>query len=587
MKRNNIATKADGLARGFARSTDGNVAMIFGFTLLILAACVGGAVDYGRWLNVNRHTQNAVDAAVIAAARVAQQTGDSALALATANEYYGQARSTFGVTDTVVFIQDTTRTNGWKVTGQGSVSTPFLSFIGITELPVKPKASASVALGGSGDSSLEISLMLDVTGSMCVDGSGPCTSDPKIAAVKKAASDLINTVVPDVQGASTSRVALVPFSGQIRVGADGTTEAAQLMKKLTNLDRYHSGYVTTGWACGENNNQWVKVWHPGSGSTWTSDGGAWGDGWWDYTCPVAVVESFSDFNWQVSPCVSARATKPGSNQWWMWYNDGTDGNYGTATDDAPGANTWLNGKGGGRLPLSPNSLDTPVDWGTGYSIPGVSRTGSRAYYGGNHNADGACWDGAWSNTSIPNTNIIMPLTADKQALKDRINSLAAFGTTAGPEATQWSWFMLSPNWSSIWPDASAPAPYSDTVAVTATGAAKVKKIAILMTDGVYNAYHGSLRSGATNAAELANYARKVCSNMKASGITIYTIGFGLNELPEADRNLATTMLKECSTDHQVADGSTVFNFYDANSTAALQSAYADIGQQLTKLRLTE
>jgi hypothetical protein len=245
------------------------------------------------------------------------------------------------------------------------------------------------------------------------------------------------------------------------------------------------------------------------------------------------------------------------------------------------------GRDGGRQPLSESSLDIPVTYGTGISPPGVARNTNDYFWSANYAWDGGCWN-SWGG-GVPNTNIVMPLTSDKAALKDRLNSLTAYGPTAGPEATQWSWFMLSPKWSAIWPDSSLPAAYSDTVTTTTTGAPKVKKIAILMTDGVYNSYRSQISNSSwTNTpAQLSAYAQKVCQNMKNAGITIYTIGFGLNELPEADRELATTTLQQCSTNHQIQDGSWVYNFYDANSTSALKSAYTDIGQQLTKLRLTE
>jgi hypothetical protein len=606
MTTNNIASKADRLTRHFARSTDGNVAMIFGFTLLVLTACIGGAVDYGRWLNINRHTQNAVDGAVIAASRVAQQTGDPAKALATANEYYAQAKSQFGASDTVTFIPDPTKTNGWKVSGQGAVPTPFLSVIGITELPVKPKAAASVALGGSGDSSLEISLVLDVTGSMCINQNGSCTNDPKIKAVKEAAIKLVDTVVPTVQTASTSRVAVVPFSGRIRVAKDG--EGAQLMKTLTNLDKYHSGYHVTDWPC---SGPVTPVYHqPVAGIEGAGSGG----GWWDEClAPYTYGQAYQYFNnYQVSPCVTARSTV--GNQWTKWVDNGTAENAGSASDDAPGANYWLNANDGGRFPKSENSLDIAPSGATGILPPGITFTPGQSYvttpwdqinwaqplplanvldqnwfWSGNYEAGGACW-------GVPNTNVVMPLTSDKDALKTLINGLTAEGQTAGPEATQWGWFMLSPKWANIWP--TAPAPYSDLIATTATGAPKVKKIAIIMSDGVYNNYRSQMwyegydqYDWAMKKVDYSTYARKVCENMKAAGITIYTIGFGLNELPEADRELATTTLEQCSTSHRIQDGSLggslVYNFYDANTTGALQSAFTDIGQQLTKLRLTE
>jgi Putative Flp pilus-assembly TadE/G-like len=564
--------EANAVGRRFLRSTHGNVAIIFGLMVFVVTACIGGAVDYGRWLNVNRHTQNAVDAAVIAASRVAQQSGDATKALDTANEYYAQAKSTLGASDGVMFVPDPARPHGWKVSGQGAVPTPFLSIVGITELAVKPKASASVALGGSGDSSLEISLMLDLTGSMCVDGSGPCTTDPKMVALKKAAKDLINTVVPDVQGTSTSRVALVPFAGQIRVGADGSNEGAQMMKKLTNLNKFHNGFVTTGWECGPNNDQWYVIHHSGTGGSWTSEGGGGGP-WDEWKCDTEVRLKYSDFNWQVAPCVTDRFKQ----SQWDFYPD-QDGHW-NLTDQAPGPNNWLNSRDGERMPLSQTSSDIPPTAHTGALVNGV-RTPEQVWWNGSYAPNGECW-------GSPVNNIIMPLSSDKAALNARIDGFAAYGPTGGPMATQWAWYMLSPNWNSIWTGASEPAPYSDTVATTSTGAAKVKKVAILMTDGVYNTFRSWSDSSVDRQIEMSGYAQKVCREMKAAGITIYTIGFGLNELPDADRERATTTLKECSSNHTIEDGSRVFNFYNANSAAALQGAYADIGQQLTKLRLTE
>ena len=60
---------------------------------------------------------------------------------------------------------------------------------------------------------LEISLMLDITGSMCQ----PCS---KLDDLKDAAQDLINILVQDDQSEHTSRVALVPFSHAVNVGED-------------------------------------------------------------------------------------------------------------------------------------------------------------------------------------------------------------------------------------------------------------------------------------------------------------------------------------------------------------------------------
>ncbi len=71
---------------------------------------------------------------------------------------------------------------------------------------------SSTCTGNSaGGSNVEISLMLDVTGSMC----SPCT---KIQAVQSAAKDLIDIVVWSDQSQYYSRVALAPFAEAVNVG---------------------------------------------------------------------------------------------------------------------------------------------------------------------------------------------------------------------------------------------------------------------------------------------------------------------------------------------------------------------------------
>jgi len=55
---------------------------------------------------------------------------------------------------------------------------------------------------------------------------------------------------------------------------------------------------------------------------------------------------------------------------------------------------------------------------------------------------------------------ILPLSADKQDIQQRINEMQPQGTTAGHLGTQWAWYTLSPNFSSLWPLASEPKPYS-------------------------------------------------------------------------------------------------------------------------------
>jgi hypothetical protein len=196
----------------------------------------------------------------------------------------------------------------------------------------------------------------------------------------------------------------------------------------------------------------------------------------------------------------------------------------------------------------------------------------------NYSSDGACAD-------MANSNVVMPLSNDRTALAARIDGFSAYGATGGPMGTQWSWYMLSPKWKNVWPAASEPADYSLTVA-PAGQEPKLKKVAVLMTDGSYNTMRGWKDQ---DQDRMSNYAKKICREMKAAGVIVYTVGFGLDQLPAAERTRAIDTLQQCSTSSMIdSDISTLtYKFYNAETTVALQGAFRDIALQLSKLRLTQ
>lgn len=167
----------------------------------------------------------------------------------------------------------------------------------------------------------------------------------------------------------------------------------------------------------------------------------------------------------------------------------------------------------------------------------------------NYNSSGTC-----SSSSDPSTlESIIPLTNNKTTLKDRIDGLTVGGATAGHIGTAWAWYLISPKWSPIWPSASKPAEYN---------AAKQKKIAVLMTDGDYNTWYSSTDS--------QTQAGTLCTNMKAAGIEVYTVGFMVS-------NAAKTFLQGCATSSS--------HYYDATSGDALRMAFRDIALKISSLRL--
>lgn len=171
---------------------------------------------------------------------------------------------------------------------------------------------------------------------------------------------------------------------------------------------------------------------------------------------------------------------------------------------------------------------------------------------------------------------IRPLTNDASELTLEISKLRADGYTAGHLGIAWSYYMLSPKWNSLWQNPRhEAAPYSNDV----------NKVAILMTDGVFNTAYDAVGRGDDDPfASLDNVssdrsqgvAADLCENMKDSGITVYSIAFELND------DAARDLLDDCAND---SSGSTVY-FYRADNEDELKQAFRDIVEDISSLRLT-
>ena len=158
-------------------------------------------------------------------------------------------------------------------------------------------------------------------------------------------------------------------------------------------------------------------------------------------------------------------------------------------------------------------------------------------------------------------SVIAPLSADRTAVLTAVSGLAATGTTAGHIGTAWAWYTLSPKWNAAWP-ASAAAPTGKGVA----------KIAVLMTDGLYNTVYRSANPAMDGLAKTQANARAValCQGMKQSGIIVYTVGFDVK-----DPQVAATLSTCAST---LAGGARAY--FDAADGAALKAAYDEISRQI-------
>jgi uncharacterized membrane protein len=122
---------------GLRADERGSIAIMFAAALFVIGACVGCALDYGRWHNANSQMQLLLDTATLEAGRALQSTGSMAQASETGQRHFDRALAQKW------FIQKKPPTfvvghNGTAVTGrfENAISAPFLSIIGITSLKV-------------------------------------------------------------------------------------------------------------------------------------------------------------------------------------------------------------------------------------------------------------------------------------------------------------------------------------------------------------------------------------------------------------------------------------------------------------------
>jgi Flp pilus assembly protein TadG len=451
--------RASARLRGLSRDDRGSVVIMFGLTVFVVFTVVGSAVDYGRAMLARARLQSAVDSSVLAAARVWQLSNDMQLAEQKALAHF-DSNKPHDPSRVVSFTPDMVAAT-FTMVGETVVKTPFLSFVQHPTITVSTRGQALIAGGGNAGTNLEVSLMLDVTGSM---------GGTKIEDLKAAAKDLIDIVVWSDQSEYTSRVGLAPFSSAVNVGSLGSSVAYNPSSSLTF--RLKNGNNSTRYRTN-------------------------------------------------TYCVSERT---GTNAF---------------TDAAP----------------------------TGSSaIPRVYQTNS-------------------STACVPAAPIV-PMTSNKDTLKTVINGFVASGNTAGHLGTAWAWYLLSPNWANVFPAGSKPQPYSMLAEVGEKGQPLLKKVAVLMTDGEYNYQYCNSTTPNTAGATIpdsdtgnsgancksphgnsTNQARSLCTAMKAAGITVYTVGFGLGSAGSA-----VDTLRGCASEPHM--------FYNTTTGDELRNAFRHIATSI-------
>ena len=217
--------------RAFRKDESG--AMVV-FTLFILAMMlmVGGmAVDMMRFETFRARLQSTLDRAVLAAADLDVCLEGEGVAEAVVNDYVLKAG--FANQLDSVTVQQDFNSCAVSATASIEVNTIFMQMVGVDQLSTPAASSAIEALD-----EIEISLVLDVSGSMGVNG--------RIVNMRNAARDFAEVMFNDFDDDALT-MSVVPYSTQVNLGP---VLAAQYMRDYTHnysycLDLPSTVYNTT------------------------------------------------------------------------------------------------------------------------------------------------------------------------------------------------------------------------------------------------------------------------------------------------------------------------------------------------------
>ncbi|MFY8163867.1 MAG: ubiquitin-activating E1 FCCH domain-containing protein [Brevundimonas sp.] len=621
-----LSRSLSAFTRRLADNSGGNVALMFAISLPVLIMMAVGGVDIHRASTVRANLQDALDAAALAAAR-SPYTANADLQRVGLVALKANLKAFPDVTlseDATSFVMN--EDNVVIATSKVSIKTmvahivlpPYGRFMDEYMLV---RADSEVDRSSK---NIEVGLVLDITGSM---------GGRRIVDLKAAANQLVDIVVQDVQTPFYTRMAIVPYSVGVNLGAyaddaRGTPIgaraitnmewAASTASDISDITRSSTGVVTTEDSHGLQTNDYVWIRNV-SGMPQVNDRA--------YRVQKISATSFSLQSWNGSswetvqtsgygrysrrgevrkchlPDCTIQVTAAGHG---LTNGDGvyiTGVNGMTEVNDRPfivshvSGDTYsigVNGADWGARTSGGSSWcgQDGCQWRVFYNSSGdlraletstcvSERTGRQAYTDAAPDASARVGRNYPSTSGNPcPSSTILPLSSDRSALKSRIRDLSVVGSTAGQIGMAWGWYAVSPNFNGLWPGSPAGAyEPEDTL-----------KAVIIMTDGEFNTpynsgviavdagagsggYRDKINQNATNGDPFAQ-GQALCDSMKAAGVIVYTVGFQISR-----GGSAAALLADCATSPQHA--------HLPASGADLSAAFAEIGRDITRLRISK
>lgn len=576
------------------RDDRGALAAIVGLAIIPLFAAIGLAVDSARGYMLKSKLSYAIDAAGLAGGRAFETDlrEEDIMMFFEANFPPGYMSSELAPGHPIVTFND--EENTVTIVASATIPTRFMSVAGVHEMTVSARTVIKRELRG-----MELVLVMDNTGSMRGNGG--------MAAMKPAATALVDILYGDREEVPNFWVGVVPYAATVNIGPQHEdwliSQAYDEDAAWQNADPssstrfgYHADHFapTTWKGCVEARD------FPRDSNDDPPDDEGWYPQLWRTT-----LRNFENPHWSYSSSqyvivvksTSVSHTDPSNVIYQQGGPSGTPTVIQYSQSDPSTWGRWLNGDN----QWDPDGLESEL------------------------NLDNDLYQNEGTGPNLGCSPAITPLVASKTTVLNAIDEMAPWhrGGTMANLGLAWGWRVISPRWRGLW-DGDLP----DELPL-AYQTPNMAKVVILLTDGnnewydypgttfkwggsgdnhftgipgsnVYPTSPSNYRSQFQNAwpgADYTAYGRlsegrlgttntgiaksvldarmlDMCEAMKAQNIVMYTMTFG-----PSPNSGTQELYRDCATKPEM--------YMHAATASTLQQNFVTIADELSRLRIAE
>jgi Flp pilus assembly protein TadG len=563
--------------RRFARANEGNVAVIFTIALIPLISFIGAAIDYSRANNARSTMQAALDSTALMLSK------DLSNGTITAAQIASQAQADFNALYTNPDAQSVSVTATYtadagsmgstvQVNGSAYINTAFMKLAGFPTIPF-----SSTSTTAWGNVKMRVALALDNTGSMSDNG--------KIAALRTAASNLVDQLSALAKNPGDVYISVVPFAKVVNVGS---SNSGATWIDWTDWQNPPTQQPNNGADQASLPSNWSSI-GPGSPCPFTNSNSG-------FVCTsspvnasstVSSIPSSGTYKGYICPSVDANShtlyngcwnSTASANQvtYCTGYSCSTSGRSSNASCSGSGSSkvckdytythTWI---ANSTSTWTGCITDRTQDYDTTGDAPTLNIAATlfpaNQYY---ENSEAYC-----KTNNSPLLEPIMPMTYNWSTLKTNIAAMEPTGGTNQAIGLAWAWQTLLQT-------GPLPAPAEDANFT-------YNRVIILLSDGLNtedrwpaNGNGSTQNNGAIDARQ-----QLLCTNLRnakdASGTPMYTVyTIQVNTNTPADPTSA--ILQSCASSNGKADPSKFFLLTNANQ---IVTTFNTIGTALSELRV--